>query len=248
MSNITTYLNNNIGWIKDICTILFTGIASTIAILTYRRAKATILQPKRTEIIKIQIQILTDFLKFISNDGHNIDTAIDYYNVFRYNLYLTLRSEELMNIDVDSDLYIEMNNNIAGWYDYSDKSLTGFEMIKGNLYEFDLLYSNVKNNRTIIITKRSWQFILNLKDKSTNPFLTNDIVKILDGIGENMAHNFFNVIPQVIEYEIFNIDTKKDYSIKSSVKRFENLRFKHAEDIKKLRMMIRKHLSIDDKW
>lgn len=44
----------HIGWIKDLVTSALAIAATIIAILTYRRARATILQPIRTEVIKKQ--------------------------------------------------------------------------------------------------------------------------------------------------------------------------------------------------
>ena len=57
------YLKNNISWLKDLFTLIFAGTGTIVAILTYRRARATVLQPKRTEVTKVQTQILIDFLK-----------------------------------------------------------------------------------------------------------------------------------------------------------------------------------------
>jgi len=71
----------NLIWIKDFATIAFYAIGAAVAILTYHRAKATVLQPKRTEVIKIQTQILTDFLSSFNSDGHNLDSSLDYIAV-----------------------------------------------------------------------------------------------------------------------------------------------------------------------
>lgn len=90
MDYIIAYLKENSSWIRDIGTLILTGTATVLAILTYRRAKATILQPKRTEVIKIQSQVLVDFLKSISENGNNIDSSLDYMGVFNCNFFYTI--------------------------------------------------------------------------------------------------------------------------------------------------------------
>ena len=53
-------ISENIGWIKDGFTILFTLTGTVLAILTYRRARHTVLQPIINEVIKKQSGLLSD--------------------------------------------------------------------------------------------------------------------------------------------------------------------------------------------
>jgi hypothetical protein len=59
---IIELIKNNITWLKDFATILFTATGTIVAILTYRRARATVLQPIRNEVIKKQSEILVELL------------------------------------------------------------------------------------------------------------------------------------------------------------------------------------------
>ena len=79
LNSVFEFVKNNISWIKDILWVLFTLIATIIAILTYKRAKSSILQPIRTETIKKQSVWLEDILKFIRND-------VDYYELLELNV------------------------------------------------------------------------------------------------------------------------------------------------------------------
>ena len=54
--------------------IIFTLIATIIAVLTYKRAKSTVLQPIRNETIKKQAVLLEEILNFIKLD-------VDYYEL-----------------------------------------------------------------------------------------------------------------------------------------------------------------------
>ena len=79
-------LINNISWIKDVFLVLFAGVATVLSILTYRKARHTILQPIRSEVIKSQIEILSDLFKFLS-DEHAVDEKIDYNEISKLNTF-----------------------------------------------------------------------------------------------------------------------------------------------------------------
>jgi len=57
------WLSENITWIKDIFWVVFTSIATIVSIKTYIRAKSTILQPLRTDIVLPIVK--TDFSFFL---------------------------------------------------------------------------------------------------------------------------------------------------------------------------------------
>ena len=59
--------------------IIFTLIATIIAVLTYKRAKSTVLQPIRNETIKKQAVLLEEILNFIKLD-------VDYYELLELNV------------------------------------------------------------------------------------------------------------------------------------------------------------------
>ena len=69
METIISYIKDNIPWIKDIFTLILVATATIISIFTYRRARATILQPIRNEVIKKQIDRQMDRLatQFVIN-------------------------------------------------------------------------------------------------------------------------------------------------------------------------------------
>ena len=66
--DVLKWIWTNISTIKDILWIIFTFIATFIAILTYRRAKYTILQPLRTEVIKKQTELFVEIIENFSDD------------------------------------------------------------------------------------------------------------------------------------------------------------------------------------
>ena len=85
------FLKLNISWIKDIATLLFAGTATIIGILTYLKAKKTLLQPIRTETIKKQSELLTSFLKFLKQNDQSFEKGLDYVNLVHVNVLASLR-------------------------------------------------------------------------------------------------------------------------------------------------------------
>lgn len=85
------YIKENISWIKDLFTLLFVGTGTVVAILTYRRAKATILQPIRTEVIKKQSELLSKLLQTLSDNDQSFEVGLDYVSLVQINVILTLR-------------------------------------------------------------------------------------------------------------------------------------------------------------
>ena len=114
-------------------------VGSAIAILTYLRAKATILQPKRTEIIKKQTEIFSNFLSFVNENENSIDNGFDYVNLFSDNVDLVLRDYGLIEIDPNSEKYHEMLLKISGWIQFLENDIEKFVFIKGNLGTYDEL-------------------------------------------------------------------------------------------------------------
>ena len=79
-TDVLKWSSNNISTIKDILWIIFTLIATVIAVLTYKRARYTILQPLRSEIIKRQTDLLIDIMEAFSDDNQLI-LDLDLYKI-----------------------------------------------------------------------------------------------------------------------------------------------------------------------
>lgn len=255
MNNILNFLTNNLYWLRELFSIIFSVTGSVIAVLTYIRARSTILQPKRSEVIKIQTQVLIDFLNFISQDGNSIDSSVDYFNIYRYNFYLALNRYDLLDLSKGSEIYKEMNEKVVGWYDYDSKiNINGISIIKGNFEDYVSLYFGKEDLSTlhskIIFTQKGWTFLEHLRKMSINPFLPTHIVERINQIGNDMVFNLFNIMPNIINEEMARIHSENIMNSKVgySFKLFENTRNKHIELYKELIKDIRKYLAIDEKW
>lgn len=252
MNYIFEYLKLNLSWIKDFGTLIFTGTATILAILTYRRARATVLQPKRTEIIKIQTHTLIEFLKSFSNNGNNIDSSLDYITVFRFNFYLALWNADILDLENDSQAYQEMNELIGGWYISTDNNPSGLAQIRGNLDDYFALFEpNDKGRKKpiVVLTKKSMEFINNIRNIANDPFMPREIIQMIDKIIENLYQNLFELIPSEMEkLDFTSLANEEAILVTPYFESFEKSRNHHIEDYKKLQEKIRNYLNVDEKW
>lgn len=206
MNDIFDFLKNNSSWLKDVFTIVFTATGTFVAILSYKRAKSSIFQPKRTEVAKVQTELLMDFLTTFTTDGNSIDRAIDYLKIYQYNVGITLRDYNLADIDKISENYGEYVEYIAGWFQFPEKDNLSYILVEGSIKEYDNLIFEPNNREhqkyhereakdgvfkihRIFYTKKYDQFHKKLVDLSNNPFLPTEIQQVANQIGDNMSIN-----------------------------------------------------------
>lgn len=104
------FIADNIATMKDSIQIIFFIIIATLSILTYLKAKKTLLQPIKTEVFKEQIKAFSSVLKFFSGKGEvalREELAFDdffYANCFAlYDSYARLFFE--IQIDIEKRPY-----------------------------------------------------------------------------------------------------------------------------------------------
>ena len=275
MKEIIEFLENNSSWLKDISTIVFTATGTLVAILSYRRAKSSIFQPKRTEVAKIQTQILTDFLTTFTTDGNSLDQAIDYLNIYKYNVDIALRDYNLADIEKVSEKYTEYEQNVAGWFQFLENDIYNFILVEGSIKEYDLLIFETNNRERqrhyekkandgvfeihrIFYTKKYHQFHKKLRDLANNPFLPREIQNAANQIGKNMTVNLHHklkaLLSELIEetYIAYNDKESDRYEVITETFKYQTLwrifekeRNQHDKDYELLKKKIREHLRID---
>lgn len=276
MNDIIEFLKNNSSWLKDISTIVFTATGTLVAILSYRRAKSSIFQPKRTEAAKIQTEILTDFLTSFTTDGNSLDRAIDYLNIYKYNVDIALRDYNLADIEKISEKYAEYEQNIAGWFQFLENDIYNFILVEGSIKEYDQLIFEPNNRERqkhyekkakegvfeihrIFYTKKYHQFHKKLRDLTNNPFLPSEIQKVANQIGDNMTvnlhHKLKTLLSKLIEetYTAYNDKESDQYEVITETFKYQTLwrifekeRNQHDKDYELLKKKIREHLRIDE--
>ena len=89
IKNIIIYIKENISWIKDIFTIILTFSATIISYFTYQKAKKSLLQPMKSEVIHIQTNMMIDLINYINDEFKN-KIYIIYMDIVYINLFNTL--------------------------------------------------------------------------------------------------------------------------------------------------------------
>lgn len=85
------WLIGNSAWIRDISPTVFTLGLLTVALLTYRRSKETILQPLRSEVVKRQSEKMSELLEFLSDSQRSSGDKIDYVGLCHLNAFMWLK-------------------------------------------------------------------------------------------------------------------------------------------------------------
>jgi hypothetical protein len=263
LNEFLDFIKANISWIKDIFTVIIAITATVISILTYHRAKATILQPIRNEVVKKQSILLSDLLEFLSGD---IDKKIDYLNIVSSTAYLTLKmygfifKDEKEHVNKimdfvaghlycgDSDIIrdVELVNK------FTKKNDDGEDIGK---IRYEELKKGVINIEWIAVTKDYYSFYTKLKDYSNNPFLPSTIQIILNNMIKNIDNNLLIILKEVIADFLKEFST--EYFSKGNIlpisnfglyNDFNHKKVNHKMNIDILKKSIRTHLKIDDKW
>lgn len=272
LENIIVYIKQNISWIKDLFTLIFIGIATVISILAYWRARATILQPIRNEVIKKQSRLLTELLDYLSKERSSIDEGIDYVGVASTSAFLTLRDYGFI-FKNHKEILEKINKIEAGWLycgeskilkdvevigmfneeDKREQSLkevhhTGkekFENAKKGIIEIDKIY----------LTKKHKDFFEKIVEYADNPFLPKKIQghikKIVSDVQINLTVHLKIVLTKFMKEfcEIyFAGENNPNVSPIGVYNKFNHHRIHHKEDLKELKFEIRKYLRIDEDW
>lgn len=264
------FIKENINWLKDLFTLVFVGTGTIVAILTYKRARATVLQPIRTEVIKKQSEILSRLLQTLKDNDHSFENGLDYVNMVPMNIILTLREfgflfsyqKELMEkIEKEMDGFIPCGNTnilknveVIGTFKIEEvdekdiKSKYGAEK-----------YNNLKKGEIdieqIYMTRNHREFVMLLVEFANDPFMPTSIQNTLKELLNDIRNNLEIILKS--ELEIFMVDFSKSYFEKNVAPKFNPIgvyntfnhsRVHHSQVYQKLKTEIRKYLRIDEGW
>jgi hypothetical protein len=269
---MVAWLSKNISWIKDIFWIVFTLVATIVGIKTYIRAKSTILQPLRTEVIKRQTDLLVEMLSFLLDKQNDFFVTIDYLGLVNANIFISMRDYG----------YLLNENKI---YDEIDKRIVGFMILKneGQLDNVELPKSinierekedSLKNEQQekgkkklllaregkvelecLYLTNQYKETIQNIKDFQCNPFMPASIQIELSKLLKEISYNLTIILPPEIEKFIIQLSkTQCSSSTPAKVNpiavynNFQRRSIHHKDTIQNIIKTIREYLMIDKKW
>lgn len=259
---------NNISTIKDVFWIIFTFIATIIAVLTYKRARYTILQPLRTEVIKRQTDLFIEIIDTFSDESKmlmdlDLDkiVALNTYKVLNQYGYVLNRAESLKK-ECDKELVgglivkreeqldmLEKPEVFNRFEKGEDKSDTDFR---------EKLYENLKNGKIdiemIYFTKKYDETMEKYKKLTTNTFLPKEIKEPLEEIIKNIYEDISINLKQTLEEFVLKVYEKSKNGEKFSINpigvynEFNQKRHINSKLIEKIKEKTREYLLIDKKW
>jgi hypothetical protein len=268
------FVRENISWIKDLSTIILTVTATIIGYLTYKRARATILQPIRSEVIKKQVEILTEILTFLSSQNYSTKSLYDYFDLLSINTEIFLDDIGLKKMNDDERKSV--NARLMGWVLFLNKDKSEFVYVTGNLDDFRDSLKQIdkekrqKNLMTLVkreqdlglsvlyFTHHYYESYLKISKYSENPLLPISTIKPLVKMKFDGKFNLLiNLEETIVEhlrgyYDLVEKQNTTYYEVsilnRKSHDSFERKRFKHEDSIDELKNEIRQHLRIDDRW
>jgi len=261
-------IRENISWIRDFFTIVFTGTGTIVAILTYKRAIATILQPIRTEVIRKQSDILSRLLNLLKDYNNSFEEGLDYINLVQTNVIMSL-SDYGFVFKEQNELMEKIKVNTNSWLPCGKSNMLKDIEIIGVFSEKEEnsstnklgleKYNNLKVGKVdidkIYLTKQHINFVKTISEFNKDPFIPSTIQNILTELFNDINTNLLIVLKN--ELEIFLIDFSKLYFEKSDIplfnpigvyNKYNHSRIHHKKILENLRGEIRKYLRIDEKW
>lgn len=262
------YIKENISWLKDFFTLFFVGTGTIVAILTYRRARATILQPIRTEVIKKQSELLSKLLQTLSDNNQSFEVGLDYVNLVQINVMLTLRDYGFV-FKEHKEIFEIIKDIVVAWTPcgrtniLKDVEIIGAfteptEKKKESAYGVEK-FNNLKKGEIdidkIYLTKRHSEFVKLISDYKDDPFMPTSIQKTMTELFNDINNNLAMVLKG--ELEVFMTDFSKVYFEKGNAPHFDPVgvynsynhnRVHHRPTLDKLKNEVRKYLRIDEGW
>ena len=264
------WLIDNISWIKDILWIIFTLAATLIAILTYRRARYTLLQPLRSEVVKRQTEMLMKLLEFIAGRKGEIYFKIDYMGIIACNAYKLL---ELTDFHLEDDISKKIEENIGGQIVLTKSGYPKtfcaptdpFYEEGSNVEDFckykELLISEIEegkglaNLENLYLTKQNVLTVSTIEKYRDSPLMPKKIQdqlsQLLGDISNNIRGPLFKELESFISTAVKTNSSEHDpLSIHYQAIYNGYLRHSksHTELVEQLAASIRSYLQVDAKW
>ena len=258
--------NEPLTLIKNIVYILFLIITAFVAILTYTKARKTILQPLKAETAKKQFELLTQLLNDLgANASIDLLSNFDYRNIVKINVFYHLEDMNLYHINevMNKEINIKMSKRCIFFQDSIQpghmQSIPIFDKQNNDNkidYRKDLNAKAFEGNVSIALlyfTNTCTSFLNKLSTYSQNPFLPNDIVETIKLLNSEFSANL-RIIKQEIE-DFIKIYAKKIKTNESTKFNIDGLYNKinhklnhHTQTLASLLSTIKNHLCIEEKW
>ena len=258
-NTIFDFIKNNISWIKDILWVIFTLVATIVAVLTYKRAKSSVLQPIRNETIKKQSVLLDEVLKFIKDD-------VDYYELLELNVLsflvdygFILKNQKELKENIKMRRCGQRIVTPKKQLDFVEvlepftKDLTEKEINDYKKEKFDKAKAGEIEIEMIYISKNFKEYNDKLNSFIENPFLPSKFQKILLKMKSNIDFNSSVNLKKVLEdffkeyFERYK-NGEINFNIPGIYNTYNHILINNKKNINLLYKEIREYLFIDYEW
>ena len=255
---------NAISIAKDIINILFFVIIGIITILTYLKAKQTLLQPIKTEIFKEQLKVFSEILSFFSGKTEidlRKDSAME--NFFTANTLLLFDEYAKLFFDIEMDEdkrpYNTKDCRIARiraeFLESADNHLKYENEKKEIEYPDPRLRATIWNKFTmprLCFPNTTSKYEEQLDKLMESPLIPNDLLKLIEEFKNvledniNTAEIVLNDIAKELPEKYPNLGIMKKASLSWVSNRY-NEKFKHLkEPADKITNYLRNYFSVDN--
>ncbi len=264
------WIVENITTVKELLWIVFTFVATLIAILTYRRARYTLLQPLKTEVIKRQTDLLIKLLDFF-DETMMFSFKIDYITMVSLNMYkiitelgFVLSDDSIKQIEetLGGALFVSESGvlssvekiDVFNRNNYQQNTTSQFELSKQKYEKAKLGEAELE---VIYTTKKHIIFNKDFDELINNPFMPENIKSALICLKEDIHYNLRFVLKEVLEQFIVELCKSENSPSKqnplqiydSGLYNEFNRKSKHHEnEIGIIKKLIREYLMIDKGW
>lgn len=267
-SDLIKWLWDNLSAIKDILWIIFTLIATIIAVLTYKRARYTILQPLRSEVIKRQTDLLIEVMEGFSDDNRMMKN-LDLFQIVTLNTYkiltqcgCTLSGSEILQKECEKNLVggliVKQGNQLEMFEKPEPFQVSGKKMEKTDIDFNEGFYADLKEGKIdieiIYLTGRYYESMKKYQNLLDDTFLPKEMRVLLEQVIRNIYDDITVTLKQILENVALNAYEKRKNNEKFSVNtvgiynEFIEKRHDNSRLIGKVREKTRDYLMIDKKW
>lgn len=260
MYYLIDYIRNNP---KDFVNILFWIFTGCLAFATYINAKRTLFNPIRSEMVKYQMKVITEFIDNHIGKGLNLEFSIDYLSLTKinYDVHYLLDIYQSQG-SFENHIFDDLDNQVI---EYCEKNLAGlFEVAKEkNIYSFDstvigdyltikqyaqTMYIKSKETtnkdlplQRLYFTKKFYSLYSDLINLQTNPFIPKEIKVCVDRIILNVTRNLWMLYETLSIY----IPEEKAKFYREIYSDFAPRKIDHQKDLEVLRETITKYFKVN---
>jgi len=257
--NLIAYISNHTKDFFNICFWLFTA---GITFFTYKNAKKTLFNPIRSEMIKYQMKVITDFIDKHTSKGYDFDSSIDYSYLLKLNYETDYLFDELTEIkfknhsfdELDKSMLLFCQENLGGLFEIRENE--GKITLDSVYGDFDTAKQYVKTKyikekedlfkhlflQRFYLTKKFYDLYTDLLNLQTNPFVPS-IIK--DKISTIMSNIYIN-IGELYKLLSKNISEQTNGNYHTIYSQFVKNKIDHTKDLEKLRATITDYFKVNN--